>query len=77
MPLGRFTIYTFLGVVPWSFALTWAGVLLGDNWELFLRHSRPVVIVVAVVTAGLIAWWLIRRARAARGEAAGGGPPES
>ncbi len=73
MPLGRFTLYTFLGVIPWSFALTWAGVLLGDNWELFLRHSRPIVIAIGAVTAALLAWWLIRRYRAARREAAATG----
>jgi membrane protein DedA with SNARE-associated domain len=32
MPFGRFTVYTFLGCLPWCFALTWAGVVLGDNW---------------------------------------------
>jgi len=67
MPLGKFTFYTFLGCLPWSFALTWAGVLLGDNWELFLEHSKPVVIGVGVVTVGLLVWWwLRRRARAQR-----------
>lgn len=70
MPFWRFTIYTFLGCVPWSFALAWAGVLLGDNWEVFLRHSRPVVIGVGVATAALIGWWLWRRAVARKHERA-------
>lgn len=68
MPLGKFSVYTLLGSLPWSFALTWAGVLLGNNWELFLRHSRPVVIAVGVLTAGLIAWWLLRRRARARAQ---------
>ena len=66
MPLGKFTFYTFLGCLPWSFALTWAGVLLGDNWELFLEHSKPVVIGVGVVTVGLLVWWWLRRRAKAR-----------
>jgi len=70
MPFWRFTIYTFLGCVPWSFALAWAGVLLGDNWEVFLRHSRPVVIGVGVATAAVIGWWLWRRAVARKHERA-------
>lgn len=61
MPLGKFTFYTFLGCLPWSFALTWAGFLLGENWELFLEHSQPVVIGVGVVTVGLLVWWWLRR----------------
>ena len=72
MPFAKFTFYTFLGCVPWSFALAWAGVLLGDNWEVFVRNSQPVVIGIAVLTAGLIAWWLLRRrARARRSEETG------
>lgn len=70
MPFWRFTIYTFLGCLPWSFALTWAGVLLGDNWEVFLRHSRPVVIGVGVITVAVIGWWLWRRASARKRERA-------
>ncbi|HUG87910.1 MAG TPA: DedA family protein [Actinomycetota bacterium] len=70
MPFWRFTIYTFLGCLPWSFALTWAGVLLGDNWEVFLRHSRPVVIGVSVITVAVIGWWLWRRASARKRERA-------
>jgi len=70
MPFGRFTLYTFLGCLPWSFALTWAGVLLGENWEVFLRHSRPVVIGVGVATFAVIAWWLWRRASARKRERA-------
>ena len=68
MPFWRFTLYTFLGCLPWSFALAWAGVLLGENWEVFLRHSRPVVIGVGVAMAALIGWWLWRRAAARRQE---------
>src|ERR671923_259141 len=33
MPFGKFTLYTFLGVIPWTYALTWAGVAVGANWE--------------------------------------------
>ena len=73
MPFGRFTVYTFLGCLPWTFALTWAGVLLGDNWETFIHQSKPVVIAVGVIVAGAVVWWLLRRrarARAGRGEEA-------
>jgi membrane protein DedA with SNARE-associated domain len=33
MNFARFTFYTFAGCVPWVFALTYFGYLLGDNWE--------------------------------------------
>jgi membrane protein DedA with SNARE-associated domain len=33
MNFAKFTFYTFLGCVPWVFALTYLGYLLGANWE--------------------------------------------
>lgn len=33
MPFGRFVIYTFLGSLPWSIALVYAGKVLGNNWN--------------------------------------------
>ena len=66
MPFWRFSFYTILGCIPWSFALAWAGVLLGDNWEAFIRSSQPFVIAIGVLLVGVIAWWLWKRARAHR-----------
>jgi membrane protein DedA with SNARE-associated domain len=66
MPFVKFTVYTFLGCLPWTFALTWAGFLLGENWETFLKYGEPVSIAIGVVLLGLFVWWLIKRARAKR-----------
>ncbi len=70
MPFWRFTIYTFLGCLPWTFALTWAGVLLGDHWETFLRYGEPISYAIAAICAGVVVWWLVKRARARRAEEA-------
>src|SRR5437762_11042613 len=32
MPVRRFTTYTLLGCIPWVFALTWIGAVLGRRW---------------------------------------------
>jgi membrane protein DedA with SNARE-associated domain len=64
MPFVKFTLYTFLGCLPWTFALTWAGFLLGENWETFLKYGEPVSIAIGVLLLGLLVWWLVRRARA-------------
>ena len=34
MNFAKFTFYTFLGCVPWVFALTYLGYLLGENWDM-------------------------------------------
>jgi membrane protein DedA with SNARE-associated domain len=71
MPFVKFTLYTFLGCLPWTFALTWAGFLLGENWETFLKYGEPVSIAIGVILLGVLIWWLVRRARAkARAELA-------
>jgi membrane protein DedA with SNARE-associated domain len=64
MPFGKFSLYTFLGCLPWTFALTWAGVLLGDNWQTVLRYGTPISWAIAVAIAALLAWWLFKRYRA-------------
>lgn len=33
MNFWRFTVYSFIGVLPWSFLLTYLGYLLGENWD--------------------------------------------
>lgn len=74
MNFWKFTLYTFLGCLPWTFALTWAGVLLGENWETFLRYGDPISWAIAAITLAVVAWWLIRRIRARRAERQGGEP---
>ncbi|MGB9792757.1 MAG: DedA family protein [Thermacetogeniaceae bacterium] len=62
MRFGRFVVYTFLGSLPWSAALTYAGVKLGENWAvlepLFRRFD---ILILAVAAAAVIFFW--RRGR--------------
>jgi membrane protein DedA with SNARE-associated domain len=73
MNLAKFTIFTFLGSLPWTALLVFAGVQLGANWEsvgAWLKRFEYVVIGVLVVIA--IAWiWLriIKPRREARAQA--------
>jgi membrane protein DedA with SNARE-associated domain len=60
MPLLRFTTFTFLGSLPWTALLVFAGVQLGANWETvgaWLKRFEYLVIGILVVIA--LAWiWL-------------------
>jgi membrane protein DedA with SNARE-associated domain len=66
MPFGKFTLYTFLGVIPWTLALTWIGVVVGENWEKVLEYfDLPTLIIsVGIVVVALV--WYVRRRRKAR-----------
>ena len=62
MPLGKFSVYTFLGVVPWTYGLAYLGVILGENWERVLAYFDLPTLLIAgalIVVAGV--WYLRRR----------------
>lgn len=62
MPFWKFTIYTFLGVIPWTYALTWLGVVVEDNWERVLDYfDIPTLIIASVLLIGAVIWYLRRR----------------
>jgi membrane protein DedA with SNARE-associated domain len=65
MPFGKFTLYTFLGVVPWTFGLTWLGVIVEDNWHTALDYfDIPTLIIgVSLVVIAGAWWWRRRKAR--------------
>jgi membrane protein DedA with SNARE-associated domain len=70
MPLGRYTILTFLGSAIWCFALAAIGWVLGSNWERFhdaFRFADYAVGAVVIVAAAYLAlrWRASRRRRVA------------
>jgi membrane protein DedA with SNARE-associated domain len=63
MPLGKFTLYTFLGCLPWVFALTATGWALGNNWDRILGSFTVASVVIGVAIVAAAAVWLVRRRR--------------
>ncbi len=61
MPLGRFTVLTALGSIPWVLALGIIGREVGDRWDTWRNHLHYLdYAVVALAIAG-IAYLVIRR----------------
>jgi membrane protein DedA with SNARE-associated domain len=71
MPFVRFSVYTFLGCLPWTFALAAMGYALGSRWPLVERYFRPISIVVGTMIVVAVAVWLIRRSKQRRLDEAG------
>jgi membrane protein DedA with SNARE-associated domain len=61
MPLGRFTLYTAAGCIPWVLMLGIIGVEVGDRWEEWRDKLHYFDYVVIAGILGLIAYALIRR----------------
>ncbi|MDQ3987257.1 MAG: DedA family protein [Actinomycetota bacterium] len=62
MRLGKFSIYTFLGVIPWTFALTYLGVVVKNNWrEVASYFNIPSLIIGLLLVSVAVAWYLRRR----------------
>jgi membrane protein DedA with SNARE-associated domain len=61
MPLGRFTLYSVLGTIPWCFGIAGAGWALGSSWETFHHDFRYVEVLVGVGFLALLVWYLRRR----------------
>ncbi|MCE5285354.1 MAG: DedA family protein [Pelosinus sp.] len=54
----KFALFTVLGSLPWTMALVYGGMLLGENWHKLETVGHNVALVVAAVLAVLgILWW--------------------
>jgi membrane protein DedA with SNARE-associated domain len=59
MPIGLFLFYSTIGTTLWCFLLTWAGLKLGDHYELVDKYLGPVskfVVLGILVAFGLFVW---------------------
>lgn len=60
MNVFKFTLYTFIGCIPWVYALTYAGVIAGENWNILHAYFKKADwAVVALIILGVI--WFIRK----------------
>jgi membrane protein DedA with SNARE-associated domain len=70
MNVMKFSIFTFLGALPWSFGLAWGGYVLGQNYDEIRETVRPFEIPIFGVIALAVIWFLWRRIREIRREGA-------
>jgi membrane protein DedA with SNARE-associated domain len=61
MPLGRFSLLTTLGSIPWVLALALLGKGVGQNWEDWRHHLSYLDYAIAAAIVIGIGWWLVRR----------------
>jgi membrane protein DedA with SNARE-associated domain len=64
MPFGKFTLFTFLGVVPWTVGLAWIGYAVGASWE-HVAHffDLPTYLIAAALVLAAAQWYRRKRRR--------------
>src|SRR5687767_9676770 len=65
MPLGRFTVYTLVGCLPWVTALALTGYALGAHWDSIIKSFSIVSYAIAALLVAAAAWYVIRRRKRA------------
>jgi membrane protein DedA with SNARE-associated domain len=63
MPLGRYTLLTFVGSTAWCIAFAGAGYAAGTRWETFHERFHYVDYAIAALVVAGVAYLLIRRRR--------------
>ncbi len=64
MPLGRFTVLSLVGAIPWVVALAFAGHALGSDWTSVRKAFEYVdYVIVALIVVGIAYAVMRRRAR--------------
>jgi membrane protein DedA with SNARE-associated domain len=66
MPLGRFTVLTALGCMPWCFGIAGAGWALGSRYERFHEDFRYVDLTIVALVVLVVVGWYVRRRRSTR-----------
>ncbi|MGO9249139.1 MAG: DedA family protein [Solirubrobacteraceae bacterium] len=73
MPLGRFTVLSLIGAIPWVVALAFAGHTLGSDWTSVRKVFEYIdYAILAIVVVGIVYAIVRRRRGRGRGPVDGG-----
>ncbi len=63
MNFWRFNVYTFLGSLPWCWALAYAGLKLGARWTLLRAYFHRFDTAIGLAILAGLAWFVTSRLR--------------
>jgi membrane protein DedA with SNARE-associated domain len=63
MPLGRFSVLTVLGTLPWCIMLVAVGDYAGSNWDTWHRRFGYLDYVVVLAAVAATVWLVLRQRR--------------
>ncbi len=69
MPVLKFSVYTFIGSIPWCLALGYVGLRLGERWDSVRPYFHRFDGVIAVAVLVGVAWFVWDRMKGSEVEA--------
>ena len=63
MNIWKFSIFTFLGALPWNFVLAFIGYKAGENWNLLHNYFRKANIFIVVLILIVVVWYVIKHTK--------------
>lgn len=57
----KFIIYTLMGSLPWTVALVYAGMTLGENWQTLRSSGHTASLIIAGAIAVFLAWLVFKK----------------
>lgn len=63
MGLPRFSLFTFLGALPWNFVLALIGLKAEENWDILHGYFRKADIFIVILVILAVASYVIRHLR--------------
>lgn len=63
MDFKKFSFYTFIGVIPFTAALTFAGIKLKENWASLQPYFHKFDLLIIIILVLAIIWFVFRHLR--------------
>lgn len=63
MPFKQFIIYSGVGSLPWCAALTYVGVVLGENWNSLAGYFHNIDIIIVIGIVLLVSFIILNKIR--------------
>lgn len=61
MPVLKFSFYTGIGSLPWVIILTYAGIILGGQWNTLENYFRQLDLIIVIIIITLLGWYIYKK----------------
>jgi membrane protein DedA with SNARE-associated domain len=68
MDVKKFAFYSFIGSVPWTFALAYLGFILGEDWKVIFNYNTFLDAGFIIAIVAILAWYIIKHKRRMKNE---------